>query len=65
MSLEPCCEQCRNTFSPLDGGICPHCQRLLCGSCLRGRWASLFPRLGGGETCTRCREAESSPQLPS
>jgi len=62
MSLCPRCEQCGSQFEPLDGGICPVCSRLLCGACLRGRWQSWLPRLGGGETCGRCRaEARDEP----
>ncbi len=51
------CERCGNRFDPAAGGVCPSCNKILCGEHLYG--GSMVQRLrglfGARVTCASCR----------
>jgi len=51
------CDECRATFDPVSGGVCPACRRLLCGAHYYGGspLRRLQALLGGRPRCPKCR----------
>jgi len=49
------CDQCRERFDPIQGGVCPRCERLLCNRHLYGSWVRrLRGYLGLRTVCPEC-----------
>jgi hypothetical protein len=49
------CDSCRTRFDPIEGGVCPTCERLLCNRHLYGSWLRRFRGYFGVRTvCVDC-----------
>ena len=55
------CERCGARFDPVQGGVCPSCNRILCGTHMYGSWfRRLRAQLGGKTMCVECEARKSS-----
>jgi hypothetical protein len=49
------CERCGVRFDPVKGGVCPSCNRILCGTHMYGSWLRrLRSQLGAKLVCAAC-----------
>jgi hypothetical protein len=49
------CDSCRTRFDPIQGGVCPTCERLLCNRHLYGSWVRRLRGYFGMKTvCPEC-----------
>lgn len=50
------CDECRVSFDPVGGGVCPNCRRLLCGEHYFGSFLRRVQAMVGGRPwCVACR----------
>lgn len=55
------CDECRTRFDPTYGGVCVHCNRILCATHLYGAlWQRLRGRIGLRAACVKCRSDGSA-----